>query len=73
MKKKEIRDLREKKAEALANLVSKKKLELGQAVAKSKAGSEKNLKKGAHLRRDIAQILTVIREKEIAQKEEKKV
>ncbi len=73
MKKKEIRDLREKKTDYLRDLLGKKKLEIDQFVTKSKDVSRKNLKKGWNLRKEAAQILTLIREKEILEKEEKKV
>ncbi len=72
MKKKEFQEIRNKKIAELEKLVSKRKQEVIGLQAKVKAGQEKNLKKAKNLRREIAQILTLIREKEILEKVEKK-
>ena len=76
MKKKDLKSLRSKKIEELKNMVETKRSEAANAHVKMMAGQEKNLKKAANLRREIAQILTLIKEKEIADKiakeEEKK-
>ncbi len=71
MKKKDLTDLRNKKINELEKLLSKKRNELINTYAKIKAGQEKNLKKAKNMRRDIAQILTIIREKELLEKETK--
>lgn len=71
MKKKDLTDLRNKKINELEKLLSKKRNELINTYAKIKAGQEKNLKKAKNIRRDIAQILTIIREKELLKKETK--
>jgi ribosomal protein L29 len=71
MKKKDLTDLRNKKINELEKLVSKKRNELINTYAKIKAGQEKNLKKAKNIRRDVAQILTIIREKELLKKETK--
>ncbi len=71
MKKKDLTDLRNKKVSELEKLLSKKRNELINTYAKIKAGQEKNLKKAKNMRRDIAQILTIIREKELLEKETK--
>ncbi len=71
MKKKDLTDLRNKKINELEKLLSKKRNELINTYAKIKAGQEKNLKKAKNMRRDIAQILTIIREKELLKKETK--
>lgn len=71
MKKKELTDLRNKKTNELEKLLSKKRNELINTYAKIKAGQEKNLKKAKNIRRDVAQILTIIREKELLKKETK--
>lgn len=72
MKKKELQEIRNKKMAELEKLVSKKRQEVAVLQAKVKAGQEKNLKKAKNLRREIAQILTLIREKEILKREEKR-
>ena len=69
MKKKELKDLKVKGLKELGKLVSQKKLELSESYAKIKAGQEKNLKKAKNLRRDVAQTLTIIREKELLEQE----
>jgi ribosomal protein L29 len=71
MKKKDLTDLRNKKISELEKLLSKKRNELINTYAKIKAGQEKNLKKAKNIRRDVAQILTIIREKELLKKETK--
>ncbi|MCK4588688.1 50S ribosomal protein L29 [Candidatus Woesebacteria bacterium] len=71
MKKKDLTDLRNKKINELEKLLSKKRNELINTYAKIKAGQEKNLKKAKNIRRDVAQILTIIREKELLKKETK--
>ncbi|MEJ2347777.1 MAG: 50S ribosomal protein L29 [Patescibacteria group bacterium] len=72
MKKKDLQAARNKKMSELKKLVSKKKQEVEVLQAKVKAGQEKNLKKAKNIRIEIAQLLTLIREKEIIKKEEKK-
>lgn len=69
MKKKDLTDLRNKKINELEKLLAKKRHQLVNVQAKIKAGQEKNLKKAKNTRRDIAQILTIIREKELLKKE----
>ena len=71
MKKKDLTDLRNKKINELEKLLSKKRNELINTYAKIKAGQEKDLKKAKNIRRDVAQILTIIREKELLKKETK--
>lgn len=72
MKKKDLKNLRDKSKNELKATVYKRKNELVATYAKIKAGQETNLKKAKNLRRDIAQILTVIREKETSEEETKK-
>ncbi|MGB6838750.1 MAG: 50S ribosomal protein L29 [Microgenomates group bacterium] len=72
MKKKELQELRVKKIAELRKLLSKKKKEAEVTYGKIKAGQEKNLKKAKNLKRDIAQILTLIREKQFLEEEKKK-
>lgn len=65
MKKSEIKVLREKNIEDLKKLFSVKKKEINKVMIEVSSGTEKNLKKIRFLRRDIAQILTIIRQKDI--------
>lgn len=71
MKKKEYNELKSKEISDLLKMVKAKKVELAKLGPKIVAGEEKNLKKAANLRREVAQILTLIREKEIMKREEK--
>jgi ribosomal protein L29 len=72
MKKKDLQDLRNKKIVELDKIVAKKKQESIMADAKMRTGQEKKIKKVKNLKREIAQILTIIREKQILEEEEKK-
>ncbi|MEK7169000.1 MAG: 50S ribosomal protein L29 [Patescibacteria group bacterium] len=63
MKIKEIKDLKTKTVKDLETLVSKKKLELVKNTVKIAGGKEKNLKVAWILRKEIAQIMTVIKTK----------
>ena len=60
MKKKEFGELKDKKGAELAKLLAAKKLEITQITSKIYAGREKNLKRAKNLRRDVAQIMTVL-------------
>jgi ribosomal protein L29 len=72
MKKKEFNDLRAKDLKALNKLALEKRLESSKKRIEIMGGKEKNLKATNNLRHDLAQILTVIREKEILEKLESK-
>lgn len=72
MKKKDLNALRAKKKEELKKMVDEKKLELFKFTAKLKVGEEKNLKKGFFLRKEMAKLLTIIKENELLAKEDKK-
>ncbi len=72
MKKKDLQDLRNKKIVELDKIVDKKKKESIMADIKMGTGQEKKIKKVKNLKREIAQILTIIREKQIIEKESKK-
>ena len=72
MKKKDLSGTRSKTSKELTKLVEKKSLEYAKVRAAIKAGQEKNLKKVKLIRHEISQILTVIKEKEIVDKLEKK-
>ena len=69
MKTKDLKELRLKETAVLAKMANDKKEELKKAVVGIKVTKEKNLKKAKMVRREIAQILTVIREKEIIENE----
>lgn len=68
MKIKEVKDLTTKTVKELETLVSKKKLELVKNTVKIAGGKEKNLKVGWTLRKEIAQIMTVIKMKGLEEK-----
>lgn len=71
MKKNERTSLKSKTAIELKKEVVTKKADLAKFTAKMFAGGEKNLKKGRNLKKEIAQILTAVREKEIVDAESK--
>lgn len=72
MKKKDIQDLRNKKIVELDKIVIKKRQESIMADVKTRTGQEKKIKKVKNLKREIAQILTIIREKQILKEVKKK-
>jgi len=76
MKTKEFKDLKNKEIKDLNKMFIEKRNILRKTMLEIKTGSEKNIKKGAILRNEIAKILTLIKEKEIINKikkeEEKK-
>ena len=65
MKKKELLSLRTKTKEELARNLKDKKIEMMKTFANMKGQREKDLKKAKSLRQTIAQISTIIREKEL--------
>ena len=67
MKRKEFNEIKNKEIKDLKKLSSEKKLEAKKVRMNMTAGKEKNLKIFRNVRRDIAQIMTVIREKEIVE------
>lgn len=73
MKKKDLMKLRERKLEDLKSLADKTRDELIKIGLNLAAKREKNLKMVKSQRRELAQILTIIKEKEILQKESKKI
>lgn len=73
MKKKDLQDLRNKKIAELDKIIIKKRHESIMADVKMRTGQEKKIKKVKGLKREIAQILTIIREKQILEKESKKM
>ncbi len=72
MKKKEITDLRSKKIEDLRKMADVKRAEVLKTKMKIMGGKEKNLSLKRNLSRDLAKILTLVREKEIIESLEKK-
>lgn len=69
MKKKDLTELKGKEIKDLLKTLKEKKGELAKVEIDIKAGKEKNLKKGNNLRRDIARILTIVKEKKILESE----
>jgi ribosomal protein L29 len=69
MKKKDLTNLRKKEIKDLEKMAKDMKLELAKATAEMRASREKNLKKTKNLRHDVAQILTIVREKELMERE----
>ena len=65
MKKNELISLRKKDLVELRSLLEQRRTEAAESFAKIKAGQEKNLKKSKNLKREIAQIMTITREKEL--------
>ena len=72
MKKKDILDVRGKAEKEIANSLKEKKLELAKTKVKIASGEEKNIKKAKNLRREIAQLLTILKEKALMEKETQK-
>jgi len=71
MKKKDFENIKTKDIADLQKLAAEKRLEVAKLFAKIKAGQEKNPKVMKMTRRELAQILTLVRQKEIAEKEGK--
>lgn len=65
MKIKEFKDLKNEEIKKLLALVAKKKLELLRNAVKLTSSKEKNVKISKVTRKEIAQILTIIKEKKI--------
>lgn len=65
MKKKELSSLRSKTSREIEKMIAEKQKEVSLFFSSLKAGKEKSSSKGRNLRRDIAQMSTIIKEKEI--------
>jgi ribosomal protein L29 len=65
MKIKELKGVREKTVEALKKEAGEIKAKIEKTRLELRIAKEKNLKKASNLTRDLSQILTIIREKEI--------
>lgn len=63
MKTKDLKNLKNEETKKLLELVSKKKLELMQNTVKLLGSKEKNIKKGKVLKKEIAQILTILNDR----------
>ncbi len=72
MKKKDFKELKTKEVSELKKIADSKKTDLAKVVPSLKAGKEKNLKKAKNLKKEIAQMLSLITEKGIMKKEETK-
>ena len=68
MKRKEFADFKTKSVKELQKFVIEKKTEMGKKRVEMFSGREKNLKYFNNLRRDVAQIMTILKEKEIIEK-----
>lgn len=66
MKKRELNDLKIKPEQELKNLLGQKKQELKKFKAEMVVGRHKNVRLGKNLRREMAQISTVLREKGVS-------
>ncbi len=69
MKKKDLIEIRSKKKKEIAKIIKEKKLELAKIRVKIASGEEKNVKKARNLRKDIAQLFTILKEKTLLEKE----
>ncbi len=72
MKKRDFQELRKKDIKDLIKIEEEKRKEIARSWSEIKAGREKNVKKVKNLRRDLARILTLIKEKQIIESEMKK-
>lgn len=71
MKKNDFKNMKAKKIEDLEKMVSEKKHELMKLLSDKSSKAEKNIKKGRNIKKEIAQILTVITEMKIIKEESK--
>lgn len=65
MKRKEFIDLKSRPAKDLEKMIVEKRVEAAKKRMEFKSGKEKNLKIFANLRREIAQLMTILRERQI--------
>lgn len=72
MKRKEFTDLKNKTIEDLTKFVREKREDSLKKKMEGVSGKDKNLKSYRNLRREIAQVLTLIKEKQIIEKLKKK-
>ncbi len=67
MKRKEFNEIKTKQIKDLTKMLGTKKLEARKVKMNLLAGKEKNIKVYRNIRREIAQIMTIIREKQIVE------
>jgi ribosomal protein L29 len=72
MKKKDIKKLKEKTIQKLKEKAQKDKIKLKQAMAEFYGKGDNNPKKIRQLKKDVAQTLTILRQKEIEKEVRKK-
>lgn len=70
MKKKQLKSIRTKEEKEIKKILDDKRKSASEFYAKMKVGQEKNSRKVKMLKRDISQILTILKEKEIKREEE---
>lgn len=70
MKRKELNELRGKDTKALNKLIAAKKAEITKVKVDINVSKEKNLKKLKNLRHDVAQVMTLVKEKDLIGVEE---
>lgn len=68
MKKKELNELKQKEVKDLKGLIAKKKLELIENAVKIAKSANKNTKLNWKLKKEIAQIMSILRIKELETK-----
>ena len=66
MRKSQLKAVRGKKIEEIKLEIREKKRELAKFLANLAAGKEKNVKKGKNLKKEIAQMITIVKEKEFS-------
>lgn len=71
MKTKDLKALVAKSDVELGKTLIDKKLELEKVLLAISTGKEKNFKKGKNLRREIAQVLTILNQKKLIKAEKK--
>lgn len=69
MKKKDLMEVRGKDAAEIKKIISEKQLKLDKVRVETLAGEEKNVKLPANLKRELAQLNTILREKELGEEE----
>lgn len=73
MKKKDLINIKSRSSKDIIKLVFEKKSELKKKNLEIKSGKEKNLKVSKNLRRDISQLLTLIKQAQIIEQNTEKV
>jgi len=73
MKKNELKAVRTKSSAELAKMLDDKTADLEKVRLDLVSGKEKNLKKAKNLKKEIAQVLTVINEKTLIEAEKKEI